>query len=64
MHQIKRSPCFDYVAYPHIIIFRVNKVLKKIENEPITKFITYSEIQENLSYVQEELAKQGVKVKL
>lgn len=47
-----------------IIIFRANEALKKIENEPVTKFLTVSEILENTEVVREELAKEGKKVKL
>lgn len=47
-----------------IIIFRANEALKKIEDQPMTKFITVREILDNYEAVKAELAKEGMKVKL
>lgn len=51
-------------AHDPIIIFRASKALKKIEDQPMTKFLTVGEILNNYETVRAELEKEGLKVKL
>jgi hypothetical protein len=51
-------------AHDPIIIFRANKVLKSIGSDPVSSYLTWTDINDNTEYLRNELAKEGRNVRL